>query len=121
MPPLSDREQQILAEMERNLGVEDPALARANVQTQVPERSDTRGIKLGAFIFILGIAALVGFFSSGNLIVGVVAFGAMVGGIVVAGSALRALFTNPEAGTPGRAGRAMADLEEKLRQRYRKP
>lgn len=119
--PLSEREQQILAEMERTLADEDPALARGNVQTRVPERNDARGIKLGAFIFILGIFALVGFFSSGNLIVGVVAFGAMVAGIVVAGSALRALFTNPEAGSHGRAGRAVADLEEKLRQRYRKP
>ena len=118
--PLSDREQQILAEMEKNLVDEDPSFARGSLQTQAPERADARGIKLGAFIFILGIAALVGFFYSGNLIVGVVAFGAMVGGIVVAGSSLRALFTSGEEGTQGRAGRAVADLEEKLRQRYRR-
>lgn len=118
--PLSDHEQQVLAEMERNLADEDPASARGNVQTRAPERAGTRGIKLGVFIFILGIFALVGFFSSQLLIVGVIAFGAMVAGIVVAGSALRALFTNPEEGSQGRAGRAMADLEAKLRQRYRR-
>ena len=118
--PLSDREQQILAEMEKNLIDEDPSFAQGKLQVEAPERADTRGIKLGAFIFILGIACLVGFFYSQLVIVGVLAFGAMVGGIVVAGSSLRDLFTSDNDGTQGRAGRAMADLEEKLRQRYRR-
>ncbi|MGH2809063.1 MAG: DUF3040 domain-containing protein [Actinomycetota bacterium] len=116
--PLSDREQQILAEMEKNLYEEDPELAG-----RVPEPetgSVQRGIKIGIAVFVAGLVALIFFFSSTLIIVGVLAFAAMVTGIVILGSSLRKIFTDPEDGGPGRASRAFGDFEERLRQRYKK-
>ena len=118
--PLSDREQQILAEMERNLYEEDPEFA-ARPSGDKPPGTDQRGVKIGVALFLVGVAALIFFFSSQSIFVGVVAFAAMVAGIVILGSSLRSIFTNPEGGEPGRASRAIGDFEERLRQRYKKP
>lgn len=50
--------------------------------------SERRRIKLGTLTFLLGFGILVAFFITSNIIIGVVAFGSMVAGIVlVAGSA----------------------------------
>lgn len=117
--PLSERERQILAEMEKNLYEEDPTLAgRVPDDTVGPDR---RGVKIGAAVFIVGLVALVFFFATGSIPVGVLAFAAMVAGIVILGSSLRTLFSEPEDGEPGRASRAFGDFEERLRQRYKKP
>jgi hypothetical protein len=119
VPPLSDREQQILAEMEKNLYEEDPTLA-GRVPDD-PTGPNPRGIKLGAAIFVVGLVALIFFFQTTLLLVGVLAFAAMVAGIVILGSSLRTMFSDPENGEPGRASRAFGDFEERLRQRYKKP
>jgi hypothetical protein len=117
--PLSDREQQILAEIEKNLYEEDPDLAR-----DLPERrtgSAQRGVKIGVGLLFAGLVALIFFFTSELIFVGVLAFGLMVAGIAILGSSLRTIFTDPENEGPGRASRALSDLEERLRQRYKKP
>jgi hypothetical protein len=117
--PLSDREQQILAEMEKNLFDEDPSLA--GLVPEEPPGPDQRGIKIGAAVFIGGVVALIFFFGSQQILVGVLAFAAMVAGLVILGSSLRTMFSDPESGEPGRASRAFGDFEERLRQRYKKP
>jgi hypothetical protein len=117
--PLSDREQQILAEMEKNLYEEDPDLA--GLVPDEPTGPDQRGIKIGAAVFVVGVVALIFFFGSQSIFVGVLAFAAMVAGLVILGSSLRTMFSDPDSGEPGRASRAFGDFEERLRQRYKKP
>ena len=74
--PLSEREQEILAEIEKRLSEDDPRLAR-----QVSRRA--LRAKTGLFVFLAGFALLIGFFFSGSVLVGVAAFAAMVVGIVL--------------------------------------
>jgi hypothetical protein len=105
--------------MEKNLYEEDPTLA-GRVPDD-PTGSNPRGVKIGAAIFVVGLVALIFFFGSQSIFVGVLAFAAMVGGIVILGSSLRTMFSDPESGEPGRASRAFGDFEERLRQRYKKP
>lgn len=108
--PLSEREQQILDELERELRPGRPAR----------EASDERfrGLKLGIVVFVAGILLLVWFFVSGLLIAGVASFGAMVAGIVLGASSVAS-----ELGRSGNAGeriaRNMATWDDALRRRFR--
>lgn len=78
--PLTDREKQILQDIERNLYAEDPAFAR-DVRRRSPRMDQVRRIRLGAGLFVLGLVTLVAFFIVANPLVGVGAFGAMVAGV----------------------------------------
>lgn len=118
--PLSDREQQILAEMERNLHEEDPDLARGAVRTEQTVVHDTRGIKVGVAIFLVGIAALIVFFTSQMVVAGVVAFGAMVGGIVLAGSSIRSVIARSSEASKASGTGFFERYEEHIRRRYRR-
>jgi hypothetical protein len=115
--PLSDREQKILEEIERNLYEEDPRLAR-----EVTRRSrldNSSRLKLGLLLFVLGLAILVGFFASGLVLIGVVAFGSMVTGLVLlAGSAK----DFASAARPGReqVSHRFSQWEQRLREKYKK-
>jgi hypothetical protein len=115
--PLSDREQKILEEIERNLYEEDPRLARD------VERSSRLGgssrFKLGVLLFVLGLAILVGFFVSGQVLIGVVAFGAMVGGILLLAGSAKDIASSSR---PGReqVSQRFSDWEQRLREKYKK-
>lgn len=115
--PLSDREQQILEEIERNLHEEDPGLAR-NVSGPRSELHTNR-IKLGILIFIIGFAILVGFFASGLLLIGVLAFGVMVGGIAIALGAVGSLAVSARS-RQDKMGDAFSRWEKRLRERYKR-
>jgi hypothetical protein len=120
--PLSEREQRILEEIEKNLHEEDPAFART-VRQQAPQMDEIRRIKLGIAIFVVGFAVMISFFFSGAVGVGVLAFGLMVTGIVLTAGALRVLAM--ERRRPGhdrreRLARRLGGWEERLRQRYKK-
>jgi hypothetical protein len=90
--PLSEREQEILAEIEKRLSEDDPRLARHVSRRALRART-------GLFLFLAGFVLLLGFFFSGSVPVGVAAFGAMVVGIVLLlgalGSLLRGRGPNP--------------------------
>ena len=121
--PLSDHEQRILDEIEKNLHEEDPTFARA-VREQAPPRMDEiRRIKLGAGSFVAGFVILISFFFSGVVALGVVAFGLMVGGIVLVAGALRVIASErrPASASRERVARKIGRWEERLRQRYKKP
>ena len=109
--PLSEREQQILDELEKEL---KPS---AGGQTG-PAEEKFRGLKLGIVVFVAGILLLVWFFVSGLIIAGVASFGAMVGGIVLGASSVR-----KELGSSGSAGdriaRAVGGWDDALRRRFR--
>lgn len=115
--PLSEREQRILEEIEKNLHQDDPALARS-VGTK--RSGNTRRIRLGTLIFLIGFVLLIGFFVSGAVLVGVVAFGAMVTGIFMAATAAGATVSSKRQAGKERLTQAMTEWERRIRQRYRR-
>ncbi|MBW3595288.1 MAG: DUF3040 domain-containing protein, partial [Actinobacteria bacterium] len=76
--PLSEREQQILDQLEKDLRG-DPASSSHSTSRRSGERFG--GLKLGILLVLVGIVMLVWFFVSSLLIAGVASFAAMVGGI----------------------------------------
>ena len=111
--PLSEREQQILEELEKDL--------RSEGETSSPQPSEPserfRGVKLGVVLFVAGMLLLVWFFATGIVVAGVLSFATMVGGIVLAASSIRAEVGR--GGGPGeRVARAVGEWERSLRQRY---
>ncbi len=114
--PLSDREQRILEEIERNLHEEDPRLAR-NVGGA--REVHTNRIKLGILIFIIGFALLIGFFASGLLLVGVLSFGVMVAGLIMVAGALGSLASSTR-DRQDKMGDVFSRWEQRLRERYKR-
>ena len=116
--PLSEREQQILTEIEKGLLTEDPDSAGGAGDGR---RAGHR-MKWGVAVFVLGIASLIGFFITQSLILGLAAFGAMVGGIVLIATAIRDLATEGfrDFDARRRIGERFGDWEGKLRNRYRR-
>lgn len=120
--PLSEQERKILEEIERNLYVEDPSFAR-EVKRSAPRMKDRRRVKLGILIFVLGFAALFAFFITGALVVGLAAFSAMVGGIMMAAGSFRASIAPRRPPGPNlkqRVNDGLASFEEKMRDRRRR-
>ena len=120
--PLSEREQRILEEIEKDLYKEDPTFARA-VRTRTPRMDDFRRVRWGALLFIAGLGILMAFFVTQALVVGVAAFGAMVGGIVMIAGALRGLALGKDGDGPNRrqrVSRVLGEWEERIRQRYKR-
>ena len=120
--PLSERERRILDEIEKNLYREDPAFAR-DVKRKSPNSSDVRNAKLGIGLFIAGFISLFLFFFSQIILLGVAAFGAMVGGLVLIAGSARGVNAARRLDSPTakeRMTRAIADWEEKVRQRYKR-
>ena len=120
--PLSEREQKILEEIESHLYEEDPKFARG-VRRRTPKMDEVRRLKLGALLFLCGFALLIGFFVSRTVLVGVAAFGAMVGGIVLVAGALKDFAASRKLG-PGAQRERLSGLfqqwEERLRKRYKR-
>lgn len=111
--PLSEREQQILDQLEQELRGGPSGSKQA-----APEGERYRGLKLGIVVFVAGILLLVWFFASGLLVAGVASFTAMVAGIVMGASSIRA--SMGRGGGPGeRIARAVGGWERSLRERYR--
>lgn len=112
--PLSEREQKILEEIERDLYREDPSFAR-NVRSRVGLPAATRS-RLGVLLFVAGLVSLFVFFAKQWLILGVFAFGAMVAGVVLLAGSLRA---DGEGASSKRMSGAVKRWQERLRERYR--
>lgn len=120
--PLSEREKRILDEIEKNLYQEDPQFAR-DVKPERPRSADRRRMQVGILLFLVGFATLIGFFATGNVVVGVLAFGAMVGGIVVIAGSIKGSATANGARGPALGERISQNVrawEERFRQRYRR-
>jgi hypothetical protein len=107
--PLSDREQQILAEIEKNLSSDDPRLARQAARRDF-------GLKAGALLFLAGFALLIGFFVSRSVLIGVGAFAAMVSGIVLLIGALGSFVK--EQGRRFGLPDSWSKLRDRIRKRY---
>ena len=120
--PLSEREKRILEEIEKTLYQEDPKFARG-VRREAPRMADRRRVQAGALLFIIGFATLIAFFVTGSVVVGVLAFGAMVGGIVVIAGSIKGSVAPRRPPGPGIGERVSSNVrawEERLRQRYRR-
>ncbi len=77
---LSDREQRLLDEMERNLyHSEADVLSTSSGQSQRPKY---RAIVIGVVIAVVGMSVLLAGVMSKVLIVGVIGFAAMLGGVL---------------------------------------
>ena len=115
--PLSEREQQILKEIERDLLADGQDLGEA-------EPRKTRGrdlIKGGVLLFVVGIVCLGFFFVTGALVLGIVAFAAMVSGLVlIANGARDAAQRNFRDLSPGSAHDLFGRWEERLRNRNKR-
>lgn len=131
--PLSEHEQRLLEQMERALYAEDPKFA-TSMRNPRAMAGDKRRAALGVVAFFVGMALLLVGVASQLVIVGVLGFLAMLGGIWLAVVALRpganagATKAQPEApGTPrsGRAPRAKQQrssesLSQRMEERWRR-
>ncbi|MEA2497979.1 MAG: hypothetical protein QOH26_384 [Actinomycetota bacterium] len=121
--PLSEQEQKILEEIERGLYQEDPSFAK-DVRDRAPRMAERRRARLGSAAFVVGFGLLIAFFATGFVLVGVVAFGAMVWGIVLLAGSIRGVVSPRRPPGPKIADRVSGVVhgwEEKLRQRYKRP
>ena len=80
--PLSDREQQILQDIERQLAEQDPKFARD--VTGGTQQSVFRNIRAGLALFVVGLGFLIAFFFHPLVLIGVGAFLLMVSGATIA-------------------------------------
>lgn len=79
--PLSDREQQILQEIEDQLYEQDPEFARGVSSTTLQVHL-LRNVRRGIAAFVAGFAVLVVFFIQTELLIGIAAFLLMLAGAV---------------------------------------
>ena len=102
--PLSEQEQRLLEEMERNLYKNDADFV-ATVGGAGRGRPNYRAIVLGVLLAVAGAGALIGGVASQILIIGVLGFALMFVGVLVAITpSKRAASSSPLPGTPGPAG-----------------
>ncbi|MEO7802978.1 MAG: DUF3040 domain-containing protein [Actinomycetota bacterium] len=77
--PLSDRENQILQDIEKQLSEQDPKLADRVGGHSLREES-VQKVKQGIAIFVAGFGLLIAFFVTVQMVLGVLAFLVMVAG-----------------------------------------
>lgn len=120
--PLSEQERRILEEIEKNLYKEDPRFAH-NVRREAPRMQDRRRVKTGMVTFLIGLFILGVFFWTSQILIGVLAFGTMVFGLVtIAGSLFASLSPRrpPGPSISERARSTLKSFEDKLKRRYRR-
>ena len=119
--PLSEREQKILEEIEKNLYAEDSRFARERPR-RTPSPKLGRRARLGGLIFFAGFILLIAFFVTRLLIVGLLGFGGMVTGIVLLASPVSALVnaTKENAEQRGRdAKNSIGEWRDEVKKRRR--
>ena len=112
--PLSEEELRLLEQMERALVEEDPKLASTLRGTSFHRAARRRAI-IGGVVLAVGIGLLVGAVLMSQPVLGVIGFVVMLGGAVLAVTALRAPAalshgrSGPEVRESGRAGFGVVD------------
>lgn len=86
--PLSEHEQRLLEQMERALHEEDPKLA-STLRHGSNYTVNGRQVLLGAIGVLLGLCGLLGGVIMSLVVIGVVGFLLMLGGVLMIGSAFR--------------------------------
>ena len=103
--PLSEQEQRLLDEMERHLMNKDADVVSAPRDGQT---LSYRNIVYGTVLVLVGLGGLIAGVSSGLIVVGVLAFVAMVGGVVLAATPARRSAGATDAAHAGRTPSAGA-------------
>lgn len=85
--PLSEHEQRLLEQMERALYAEDPKFA-TNMRSAKASAGDRRRVAIGVVALLIGLGLLVAGVAAKLVIIGVVGFLAMLGGLWLAISAM---------------------------------
>lgn len=120
--PLSDREQRLLDQMEQALYAEDPKFA-SSLQRREKSLSGRR-IALGIVIFAAGLGGLLAGVTTSLVLVGILGFFMMLGGVLVAADAVRAPSSadEPTPSEPGSARRAKAEsgFMDRVEERWRR-
>ena len=119
--PLSEQEQRLLDEMERNLYQNDADFVATVGGAR--GRTNYRGIILGAVLVVVGIGVLLFGVGSSLLIVGVLGFLVMFAGVIIALTPSRSPKTTarPSASTTPAAGaRRSGGFMENLNERWEK-
>lgn len=120
--PLSDREQRILEEIEKNLYEEDPRFARAT-RRATPRFDRSKRARLGGLLFVVGLGTLLVFFVTQALLAGVLAFGGMVAGIVLVLGSSSALVNSGREGGRDATARfkgSLKNFEQRIRNRNKR-
>lgn len=120
--PLSDREQQILQEIERHLYEQDPKFAHG-VAAKTLRNTSTRDFRRGILLFLGGLVVLVaGFFVAKQVWAGVLAFLMMLGGLMLAYQNGRKLGADPLRALRRGAGasKVFGAIEERMKNLRRK-
>ncbi|MGX5670552.1 DUF3040 domain-containing protein [Kocuria rhizophila] len=82
--PLSEHEQQLLAQLEKQLHEEDPRFASSMHTETVRGRGSMRNVVLGVVLAVVGLGILLAGVSTQLIVVGVLGFVVMAGGTYVA-------------------------------------
>ncbi|CDK01004.1 MULTISPECIES: DUF3040 domain-containing protein [Microbacterium] len=102
--PLSEQEQRLLDEMERHLLRNDADVVSSDREGRA---INYRNVTLGAIIVLVGIGALVAGVATQLIVVGILGFVAMLGGVVLALTPTRVDITRmPAPGSPSAPRRA---------------
>lgn len=112
--PLSDHEQRILEEIEKQFYEQDPKSAR-ELSSQTLEAHLVRGFRRGVLLFVAGFAALVVFFFRPAPAVGVIAFLLMLAGATLAYQNVRRAALNRDAGGSSPLSRLLGGVEDRLK------
>jgi Protein of unknown function (DUF3040) len=131
--PLSEHEQRLLEQMERALYAEDPKFA-TSMRSARGGAGDRRRIAIGVVGLLVGLGLLVAGVAAKLVVVGVLGFLAMLGGLWLAISALRPAADQPAAtegpGAPTniasrarkspRSKRSGESLSDRMEERWRR-
>ncbi|BDZ53321.1 DUF3040 domain-containing protein [Agromyces marinus] len=119
--PLSEQEQRLLEEMERNLYKNDADFV-ATVGGGGRGRPNYRSIVIGVLLAVAGAGALIGGVASQLLIVGVLGFAVMFAGVLIAitpskraGGAAQPM---PQPGAASRPAKPQAGFMDRLNERW---
>lgn len=122
--PLSEHEQRLLDQLEQQLHAEDPKFA--NALSSSPARSmSTRNVVIGVLVMIVGLLVLLGGVATQLLVVGILGFLIMGGGVYLAVSKAKFSGEGPATSKDGAGSAAkqksgfMSNLEEKWDERRR--
>lgn len=118
--PLSEEEQRILHEIERQLLEQDPAFAR-QVSSVVAGRHAARNCKVAAFTFVVGLVFMLATFAA-SWVLGAAGFAVMFASAVAFERNLRRLGRPGATGSGGGRGpwRALDEARRRVRERFRR-
>lgn len=113
---LSEHEQRLLDEMERRLYQSEADLLPAS--TGVPRRFNYRSLVLGSLLALAGIGLLIGGAAMQQLWLGLLGFGAMLGGVLVMFSKRTEVEQDPLSSSARQQAASKESLADRMERRW---